>query len=72
MHIIVPAYHADGRGVASAGEKAARKREKDVAEAEPSKSGQGEGKGCREIGQVRQGRGEIRLEGRERLGRRRG
>jgi murein DD-endopeptidase MepM/ murein hydrolase activator NlpD len=38
MRIVVPAYHADGHGLASAEDKAARKREKDVAEAEPSKS----------------------------------
>jgi murein DD-endopeptidase MepM/ murein hydrolase activator NlpD len=38
MHIIVPVYHADGHGLASAEEKTARKHEKDVAEAEPSKS----------------------------------
>src|SRR5689334_15166864 len=38
MHIILPVYHADGHGLATAGEKTARKREKDVAEAEPSKS----------------------------------
>ena len=36
MHIIVPAYHADGHGLASAGEKG--KHEKDLAEAELSKS----------------------------------
>jgi murein DD-endopeptidase MepM/ murein hydrolase activator NlpD len=37
MHIIVPVYHADGHGLASAEEKT-KKHGKDVAEAEPSKS----------------------------------
>jgi murein DD-endopeptidase MepM/ murein hydrolase activator NlpD len=39
MHIVVPVYHADDHAVASTEkEKAARKREADVADAEPSKS----------------------------------
>jgi murein DD-endopeptidase MepM/ murein hydrolase activator NlpD len=37
MHIIVPVYHADGHGLASAGEKAARSHEKDVADARKAK-----------------------------------
>lgn len=36
--LVVPVYHADGRAVASAGkEKSAKKRESDVADAEPAK-----------------------------------
>ena len=39
MHIVVPVYHADGHAVASTeGEKAGKKRDKEVADAEPSKS----------------------------------
>jgi murein DD-endopeptidase MepM/ murein hydrolase activator NlpD len=39
MHLVVPVYHADGRAVASTEkEKAARKHESDVADAEPAKS----------------------------------
>ena len=38
-HLVVPVYHADGHAVASAeGEKAGKKRDKDVADAELSKS----------------------------------
>jgi murein DD-endopeptidase MepM/ murein hydrolase activator NlpD len=38
-HLVVPVYHADGHAVASAEkEKAARKRDADVADAEPAKS----------------------------------
>ena len=38
-HLVVPVYHADGHAVASAeSEKAGKKRDKDVADAEPSKS----------------------------------
>ena len=39
MHIVVPVYHADDHAVASAEkEKTAKKRDKDVADAEPAKS----------------------------------
>jgi murein DD-endopeptidase MepM/ murein hydrolase activator NlpD len=39
MHIVVPVYHADGHGLASAEkDKAAKKHDKDVADVEPTKS----------------------------------
>jgi murein DD-endopeptidase MepM/ murein hydrolase activator NlpD len=39
MHLVVPVYHADGHAVASAEkEKAGRKHDKDLADAEPAKS----------------------------------
>jgi murein DD-endopeptidase MepM/ murein hydrolase activator NlpD len=45
MHIVVPVYHADGHGLASAEkEKAARKRDTDVASAEPAKSAKSKAK----------------------------
>jgi murein DD-endopeptidase MepM/ murein hydrolase activator NlpD len=43
--LVVPVYHADGRAVAGAEkEKAAKKREADVADAEPAKSAKGKAK----------------------------
>ena len=44
MRIVVPVYHADGHGVASAETAKARKGAKDVADADTAKAQEGEGK----------------------------
>ena len=70
-HLVVPVYHADGHAVASTEkEKAAKKRDTDVADAEPVQVRQeGEGQREREGRQSRQGRqggGEVCVKGRQR------
>jgi murein DD-endopeptidase MepM/ murein hydrolase activator NlpD len=45
MHLVVPVYHADGHAVASAEkEKAGKKHDKDLADAEPAKSAKSKAK----------------------------
>ena len=66
MHLVVPVYHADGRAVAGA-EKAAKKHDADVADAEPAKSSKKakdkEKDSFRQSGQSRQGGGKVSVQG---------
>ena len=74
MRSVVPVYHADGHAVASAEkERSARKRDGDVADAEPAKSAKSKAKDkekekAAKADKAGQGGGEVR--GEERQGRR--
>ena len=69
-HLVVPVYHADGRAVAST-ERAAKKHDTDVADADTPKSikkaKEKEKEKSAKADKAVQGRGEVRVKGRQRV-----